>query len=298
MNADLPSLSALVAFEAAGRLQSFTKAAAELNITQAAVSRQIRLLEERLGRPLFLRAHRAVELTSAGRDYLHTIVNALAHVAVATRELKVSERAPRLTVAADQSMAAMWLMPRLKAIRAKSPAVGIRLIVSDDDVRCLNDDVDVALMHGDGNWVTHDSLRLFGDEVMPVCSPAYLKSAPRLHRPADLVGEALIDLEDEHWNWLNWRQWLTSHGVSMAAGQRGLTVDSYPLVIEAARRDMGIALGWRGLVDGDIAAGRLVVVLEETIETRFGYYVVWPRSKKLSPEAKSFMDWAIEEQSG
>ncbi|MBC8036868.1 MAG: LysR family transcriptional regulator [Rhizobiales bacterium] len=297
MNRDVPSLAALVAFEAAGRLQSFTKAAAELNVTQAAVSRQIRLLEDRLGQPLFLRAHRAVELTGAGRDYLHTIVNALAHVSVATRELRISERASRLTVAADQSMAAMWLMPRLKAMRANSPNVGIRLLVSDDDGRCLTGDVDVALMHGEGNWVTHDSVRLFGDEIVPVCSPAYLKSRHTLRHPADLVGEALIDLEDEHWNWLNWRQWLTSHGISIAAGQRGLTVDSYPLVIEAAKRDLGIALGWRGLVDGELAAGRLVAVLKETLETRFGYYVVWPRSKILSPEAKSFIDWTIEEQS-
>lgn len=294
MNTDIPSFSALVAFEAAGRLQSFTKAAAELNITQAAVSRQIRLLEERLGQPLFLRAHRAVELTGAGRDYLHTIVNALAHVAAATRELRISEPAPRLTVAADQSMAAMWLMPRLKTMRAKSPAVGIRLIVSDDDDKCLAGGVDLAFMHGDGNWITHDSLRLFGEEVTPVCSPAYLKSNRTLGSPADLIDEELIDLEDEHWNWLNWRQWLTSHGVSMAAGRRGLTVDSYPLVIEAAKQGLGIALGWRGLVDTDIAAGRLVVALKETFETRFGYYVVWPRSRALSPEAKSFVDLATQ----
>ena len=297
MNRDVPSLAALVAFEAAGRLQSFTKAAAELNVTQAAVSRQIRLLEDGLGQPLFSRAHRAVELTAAGRDYLHTIVNALAHVTAATRELRISERVSRLTVAADQSMAAMWLMPRLKVMRANSPNASIRLTVSDDDDRCLAADVDVALMHGEGNWVTHDSARLFGDEIVPVCSPAHLKSRQALRSPADLLGEALIDLEDEHWNWLNWRQWLSSHGVSMAAGQRGLTVDSYPLVIEAAKRDMGIALGWRGLVDGELAAGRLVTVLNETLATRFGYYVVWPRSKKPSPEAKEFIDWAIEEQS-
>ncbi len=295
MNDDLPPLSALVAFEAAGRLQSFTKAAGELNVTQAAISRQIRLLEGHLGRPLFVRAHRAVELTNEGRDYLHTIVNALTHVSAATRELKTSERAPRLTVAADQSMAALWLMSRLKAFREKSPAAGLRLIVSDDDQKCLAGDIDVALLHGDGSWITHDSALLFAEEVVPVCSPAYLKSREAPRSPADLIHETLIDLEDEHWNWLNWRQWLTSHGVSMAAGPRSLTIDSYPLVIDAAKRGLGFALGWRGLVDDEIAAGRLVMALKETLTTRFGYYAVWPRSRPLSPEAKSFIDWAVQE---
>lgn len=297
MNSDLPPLSALVAFEAAGRLQSFTKAAGELNVTQAAISRQIRLLEERLGRPLFVRAHRAVELTSEGRSYLHTVVNALTHVSAATRELKTSERAPRLTVAADQSMAALWLMPRLDAIRKKLPATGIRLIVSDDDGKCLAGDIDIALLHGDGSWIAHDSALLFAEEVVPVCSPACLKSRQAPRSPTDLVHETLIDLEDEHWNWLNWRQWLTSHGVSMAATKRGLTIDSYPLVIDAAKRGLGFALGWRGLVDDEIAAGRLVMPLKETLMTRFGYYAVWPRGRPLSPEAKSFIDWAVRERS-
>lgn len=295
MKKDLPPLSTLTAFEAAGRLQSFTKAAAELNVTQAAISRQIRLLEEHLGRSLFVRAHRAVELTGEGREYLHTIVNALTHVGAATRELKASQHTPRLTIGVDQSMAALWLMPRLKAIQDKLPTAGFRLIVSDDDQKCLADDVDVSLMHGDGNWITHEAALLFAEEIMPVCSPSYLTLGEVPRSPADLAHETLIDLEDEHWNWLNWRQWLTSHGVSMATGPRSLTIGSYPLVIDAAKRGLGFALGWRGLVDDEISNGQLLKVLEETVKTRFGYYIVWSRNRPLSPETRSFIDWAMQE---
>lgn len=293
MNSNLPPLSSLVAFEAAGRLQSFTRAAAELNVTQAAVSRQIRLLEDHLGRQLFRRAHRAVELTNEGRDYLHTIANALNHVGTATRELKTTAREPRLTIAADQSMATLWLLPRLQAFRQEAPGLNIRLIADDDEDRIFASGADVALVHGDGDWPLHQSAMLFADDIVPVCSPEYLMTRQAPQSASDFVVEALIDLEDEHWNWLNWRQWLTSQGVSMAAGPRGLVIDSYPLVIDAALRGSGFALGWRGLIDDALAEGRLVAPLATSLKTRFGYYIVWPRNRTILPEAQIFIDWAL-----
>jgi DNA-binding transcriptional LysR family regulator len=295
MKNSLPPLSALVAFEAAGRLQSFTRAAAELNVTQAAVSRQIRLLEEHLGRHLFVRAHRAVELTNEGRDYLHTIVNALTHVGTATRELKETRRAPRLTISADQSIAFLWLMPRLKSFQEHAASVSFRLIVSDDETKSFHQDADISLIHGAGDWPSHDAVLLFAEEVVPVCSPAYLERHGRPRTPQDLIGHTLIDLEDEHWNWLNWRQWLTSQGVSLPAGPRGLVIDSYPVIIEAAINGMGFALGWRGLVDHELAAGRLITPLDLPIRTKLGYFAAWPRSRQLSLEGRDFVDWLTKE---
>ena len=116
---------ALTAFEAAGRLQSFTRAARQLNVTQAAVSRQIRLLEEHIGKKLFIRAHRSVELTAEGRNYLHTVATALSHVSAATRELRSAKGDPALTLAADQSIAHLWLLPRLAAFRREWPGLNI-----------------------------------------------------------------------------------------------------------------------------------------------------------------------------
>ena len=156
MKESLPPLTALIAFEAAGRLQSFTRAAEELNVTQAAVSRQIRLLEEHLGKPMFIRAHRSVELTTEGRNYLHTVVNALSHVSAATREIRSAVTEVRLTVAADQSIAHLWLMPRLQGFRATHAHVNLHLIASDEEEACLSGEVDVALIHGDGNWAAHE----------------------------------------------------------------------------------------------------------------------------------------------
>lgn len=151
MNDGLPPMNALIAFEAAGRLQSFTRAGQELNVTQAAVSRQIRLLEQYLGKQLFLRAHRSVELTAEGRNYLHAVVNALSHVSAATREVRAAGPATRLALAVDQSIAHLWLMPRLQDFRSLQIRTAIRLIVDDDEAACLGSDVDVALIHGDGN---------------------------------------------------------------------------------------------------------------------------------------------------
>ena len=292
MKESLPPLTALIAFEAAGRLQSFTRAAEELNVTQAAVSRQIRLLEEHLGKPLFIRAHRSVELTTEGRNYLHTIVNALSHVSAATREIKSAGTEVRLTVAADQSIAHLWLMPRLQGFRATHAHVNLHLIASDEEEACLSGEVDVALIHGDGNWAAHESKLLFPEEVFPVCSPRYLGARQGRLAAEHLIDATLLDLDDDHWNWLNWRQWLNAHGAGQTVLSRPLTISSYPLVIDAARRGLGVALGWRGLVDDDLKAGRLVAPLRESLKTRFGYHMVWPRERTRSPAALAFITWA------
>jgi LysR family transcriptional regulator, glycine cleavage system transcriptional activator len=292
MKSDLPPLLALTAFEAAGRLQSFTRAAEHLNVTQAAVSRQIRLLEDHLGRKLFLRSNRSVQLTSEGRNYLHIVATALTQISAATRELKTQRGCQKLTIAVDQSIGHLWLLPRLKAYIDETPGVIIELIVSDDERACLDPSVNVAIIHGEGKWPSHDSLLLFGEEVFPVCSPGYRAAAggdwDDLQR---LTDETLLDLDDHHWNWMNWRQWLTAHGISAATTSRRMCIGSYPLLIEAAKRGHGIALGWRGLVDSDLAAGRLVTPIKASLRTRFGYYVVSPRELPPSTASLKFIQW-------
>lgn len=291
MKASLPPLNTLLAFEAAGRLQSFTLAAAELHVTQAAVSRQIRLLEQHLGKPLFIRAHRSVELTPEGRNYLHTVVNALSHITAATRDVKADAPAARLTVAADHAIAHLWLLPRLSGFRRAEPGLAMRLAVSDEDRASLAAGIDVAIIHGDGTWASHDSELLFAEEVFPVCSPHHPLARMAAVTPASLTQHDLLDLDDGHWNWLNWRQWLGAHTGGMVMPQR-LTMSSYPLVIDAARRGLGVALGWRGLVDDDLKSGHLVAPLRESLKTRFGYHLVWPRQHPPSRAALTFLDWA------
>ena len=128
-------------------------------------------------------------------------------------------------------------------------------------------EVDVALIHGDGNWAAHESKLLFPEEVFPVCSPHYLGARQGRLAAEHLIDATLLDLDDDHWNWLNWRQWLSAHGAGQTVVPRPLTISSYPLVIDAARRGLGMALGWRGLVDDDLKAGRLVAPLRESLKT-------------------------------
>jgi DNA-binding transcriptional LysR family regulator len=270
---------------------SFTRAAAELNVTQAAVSKKIRALERHIGVSLFARRHRSIELTAEGRKYLHTVVAALSHVSHATAELRPEQAMHRLTIAADQSVAALQLMPRLGALMEELPDVTLHLVVSDEEARLLAEEVDVAILHGDGRWQRHESTLLFPEVVFPVCSPDFLASTPPITGPEDLAETRLIDLEDDNWTWINWRIWLSSHGVGLPATHRALTIGNYPLVLEAARQGLGVALAWQHQLAADLASGRLVRPIAAEVATRFGYYLAWPRSRQRPPEAAAFCDW-------
>ena len=287
----LPPLSTLLAFEAAGRLGSFTRAAAELHISQAAISKQVRQLEEQVGARLFIRSHRAVQLTQQGREYLHSVVTALTHLGHATLELRAEEPARHLCLAADHSVAALWLLPRLAALRAALPGVALDIVVSDAEAQCLAPEVDLAILHGEGRWPLHESEPLFPEVVFPVCSPGYLRRAGPIGQPADLAGAELIDLTDENWTWINWRIWLTDHGVGLPATHRALPIGSYPLVLDAARRGLGVALAWRCLIEEDLASGALVRPLAEEVATRFSYHLAWPRSRPATPLMRAGHDW-------
>jgi putative choline sulfate-utilization transcription factor len=291
----LPPLDTLVAFEAAARLLSFTAAARELSVTQAAISQQIRNLESNLGIRLFARSHRAVQLTQAGRNYQHSVYMALTHLADATKEVRTQPRGARLAVAADQSFASMWLMPRLPRFQQAHPQISVRLVASDDVADCLAGGIQVAIVHGHGEWHGFHLERLFAEEVFPVCSPGFLAENAGIASPADLAETVLLDLEDDHWNWMTWRIWLTENGVSLPAGRRPLQINNYPLVIEAAKNGQGVALGWRYLVDHELSRGQLVRPIEASLETALGYYLVWPANEMLRPEAEAFCDWIRQE---
>ncbi len=291
LRSQLPSLDALVTFEAAARLLSFTAAARELNLTQAAVSQQIRNLELRLGLKLFERAHRAVTLTSAGREYQHTVSPLLRTLSSATSDIQFDSARPRLTVAADQAVASLLLAPRLKEFMAANPDITLRLIASDLEAECLATDVQIAILHGDGHWPGFRSVRLFKEEVFPVCSPDYLVTAPPLTSAADVAGHTLLHLADDHWHWINWRGWLSANGADTPALARSYDVNSYPLLIEAARRGQGLALGWGTLVDADLATGELVRPLQASAATDQDYHMLWRDTARMSDEARAFRRW-------
>lgn len=293
---DLPPLDLLVAFEAAARKSSFTAAADDLNLTQAAVSRQIRLLEDTLGQKLFIRSHRAVHLTDEGRKYLQTVTLALDHLTNASREIRRAESELIVTVAATQSMATLWLLPRIKDFKEENPDLDIKLIASDSDEECLAETVDVSILRGDGSWADHYAERLLDEEVFPVCSPAYLAQAGLaqagpLRDPGDLVETVLIHVVANHEEWMTWPVWLTEMNVTLPEDHRQLLINTYPLSIQAACDGLGVALGWRYLVDAHLESGQLVRPLPQSVTTQDGYYILTRKNRNLTPQAEAFLEW-------
>ena len=287
----LPPLDSLIAFEAAARLGSFTLAAGELNVTQAAISQRIRNLENDLGLKLFERAHRAVLLNEAGREYQYTVAMALGHLAGATESLEKSRNSDRLVIALDQAMAHLWLLPRLKVFCEKYPDIPVRLIVSDDLVECLASDVDVALVFGGQNAIGFSAVDMFREEVFPVCSLSYLNVAGPLSSAQNLESANLIELEDNRWDWMNWSIWMNSALNVTAPGERMLQIGSYPLVIEAACLGSGVALGWKGLVDDLIDNGTLVKPIKASVKTENGYNILGNQHSNSPEHRDLFISW-------
>ncbi len=293
LSQDLPPLDSLVAFEAAARLGSFTLTARELNLTQAAISQRIRNLERALGTTLFERAHRSVLLNEAGRKYQHSVSMVLGHLGSATKNLTRLPHSEQLTVAVDQAIAHLWLFPRFYRFCELHEDVSIRLVVSDELDKCLGNEVDVALVFGGEGTGGYKVERLFDEEVFPVCSPTY---TDRLVQPFGLDGLSqcdLIELEDERWDWMNWEIWMTrAYGGSAFEGCR-VQIGSYPLVVQAACNGLGVALGWKGLVDAQLADGTLVKPTSMSVLTDGGYNLLSNQQSSSKSVRDLFIDWVL-----
>ena len=294
LRSSLPPLTTLPAFEASARLLSFTQAAAELYVTQAAVSQQIRVLEENLGVRLFERSHRQIKLTEEGQRFQHVVAVALDLVGHSANELRGQVTSSDLTIAADLSMAHLWLLPRFPMFREEFPDIAVSILASEREADCLKDGVDLALLYGDGNWPGFDAHLLVQEEIFPVCSPDYLSKRAPIKEPGDLIDDVLLDLRGERWDWVDWQQWLTEKDVAIPGGVRFLGFNNLPLLIQAACRGQGIGLGWRCLVDDLLAEGTLVQPLDLSLRTDRGYYVVKRAGLRMSPETKILYDWVIQ----
>jgi LysR family glycine cleavage system transcriptional activator len=289
----LPPVNSLVAFEAAARHLSITRAAQELTISREAVSRHIRILEEHLGTDLFLRLHRAIELTEAGRALHATVSKGLNEIVKTADELSHAKGSSRVTVTATIAIASFWLTPRLPAFRDANRDLEIRVRVSDTPLDMIAERIDVGLRYGTGRWPGLKARHLFDTDTFPVCSPDYLVKAGPILEPADLVDHPLLNLDgpphsDEDWVW-----WLEGEGVELPASFRTLGYDSYANVIQAAIDGQGVALGFGRIVDHQLARGDLVCPLDQTLSKGHGVYVVVPRGVRLGAGAQRLFDWVV-----
>jgi LysR family glycine cleavage system transcriptional activator len=287
----LPSLNGLRAFEAAARLTSFTLAAAEMNVTQTAISHQIRRLEDQLGLKLFVRQNRTLTLTPEAQEYLPSVRTAFEDLRRATERLHRSDRDSRLTVSTTASLATKWLVSRVAAFQDANPGLEVRITTSTHLVDFGREDVDIGVRYGRGNWPGVRADWLMAERLFPVCSPALLSGAYPLREPADLARHTLLHTTVSR---DDWRLWLTAAGLPHAiAARRGLTFDLGFMAIQAAVEGLGVALGAAHLVEADIAAGRLVAPFDTELPQDAGYYVVAPRATADTPKIALFRDWLI-----
>jgi len=286
----LPPLTALRAFEAAGRHLNFTRAAEELHVTQAAVSHQIKLLEGHLGLALFRRAGRKLILTGAGRALLPALGEAFGRIAEAVEALDAAGQASALSVTLRPYFAMKWLAPRLGRFWQACPRIALSLHHSIEAVDFARSDVDLAVLWGRGDWPGVAAEVLLGGEIAPVCSPALLQGPRALHSPGDLRHHNLLHEETRDL----WTRWLAAAGARGVVPAHDTIVDDTNVRMEAAVDGQGVALGWIPLLGEELAAGRLVRPFGPALEG-YAYYVVTPPDGLLRPRVRAFRDWLFEE---
>ncbi|AOJ39308.1 MULTISPECIES: transcriptional regulator GcvA [Burkholderia] len=285
MARDLPPFSALRAFEAAARHESFSAAGDELHVTHGAISRQIAGFEAWLGKPVFHRYGKRVKLTDEGRRYLDTVRAAFDSIALATEQLRNTGAARVLRINALPTFAMKWLLPRLSRFQRDVPNVELKLSTSNAPLDTL-DGFDVAIRRGPGHWPNCTSGHFLDESVIPVCSPALLKRAP-IARADDLARHVLLhsDTRPE-----GWRDWFAAAGVAMK-GRKRQSFDHFYLALQAAVDGLGVALGPLPLIDDELASGRLVMPLEgPRIATR-SYWWIAPRAPADDPLVAQFCAW-------
>ena len=285
----LPPLSALRAFEAAARHLSFTRAAEELYVTQAAVSHQVKSLEQWLGLPLFRRNGRQVALSEAGQRYLPEVRDALDRLAEVTARLLADESGGPLTVSVLASFAANWLVPRLGQFRLLHPEIDVRISATDEVADFARDDVDMAIRYGMGEWPGLIAEPLLTEEIFPVCSPRLLQGPAPLRTPEDLRHHTLLRDDMQ----LTWRDWFRVAGVEGVNTERGPFFNLSALVVQAAIDGQGVALARSALVGRELAAGLLVRPFEQTLRSERAYYVVYPQRSADLPKLVAFRDWLL-----
>jgi DNA-binding transcriptional LysR family regulator len=290
----LPPLTALTAFEAAARLSSFTKAAAELGVTQAAVSRQIQLLESQFGFPLFARLHRKIEVTDRGRLLASASQEAFDLIAASVAEITKEAQETEVTIAATVAFSHFWLLPRISDFSRQHPGINLRIVTQDNMPNIESNKLDIAVRFGNGMWPDGQATLLFDDEIFPICSPQYAQTAGKIETLQELVNNPLISNMVDDPTWSGWSEWLAAFSMELPKKTSGLRCSFYTEAIYAALNGQGIALGWRHLVEDLLIQGRLVRVTDFTVKTRNAYFAVVSKRRLPSEATRLFQSWLAE----
>lgn len=293
----LPPLNALRAFEAVGRHLSVSRAAAELNVTPAAVSHQVKGLETALGVSLLRRLNRAVVLTEAGQLCLPLLSEGFDRLNEAVAKLETGGDAGVLTVSVTPGFASKWLVPRLERFTEANPAIDVHINATMEVSDLKRGGADIAVRFGTGNYPDLVSDKLFDESAVVVCSPSLVDGRVPLREPADLAGHVLLHdhSHPEDVTTLDWAQWLRAAGVSGVDISRGLRFNAAGLAIQAAAEGAGVLLARHSLVADDLASGRLVVPFSVSLPIAMAYHLVCDERSLRIPKVKAFRDWVLRE---
>lgn len=291
MKRRMPTLNALRAFEVAGSTGSFTRAAALLSVTQSAVSRQVRQLEDQLGEVLLERHHHHLQLTAAGRSLLQALQRSFDGIELAVRGIQEQQHLSRLRVNVPPTFARRWLLPRLPALGEALPGLELGLTTALRDDLYESTHLDLTVRFGDGEWDGLSATRLFTEEHIAVCSPALLQAHQRDGQPCLEAMPLLHVLADRDQRYLTWRHWLAAAGVAEMDLHGGHEFDLLDTAIAAARAGLGVTIADRHMVAEELAEGSLVQLLEARIEGHQSYWLVQRGEGAVSPAQQSFARW-------
>lgn len=287
----LPSLDLVRGFEAAARHLSFTRAGEELFLTQSALSRQIQTLEEQLGVPLFERRHRALRLTGAGQVLLGAARAVLDEFASAVARIRHEQATQPLAISTNQPFAALWLIPRIARFRERHPGVDVFISADNRIIDLDREPVDLAVRYCTEAMAPPGSVRLFGERLVPVCSPRLAADHMRpLKHPEDLSKHVLLHIDDR-FPWLNWTVWLTANGVRDLTPAGSMRFNHFHEVVQAAVEGQGVALGRVPLIDSLLKQRKLVAPFPNRYATTRAYFVIPATRAAQRPEARDFIDW-------
>jgi LysR family glycine cleavage system transcriptional activator len=288
----LPPLSALRAFEATARHMSFTKAAREFNVSQGAISRHVATLERLLGSKLFLRHHRAIELTSKGEAYFRALRDAFERIQDATDLVFGATDTPTLRIKLPPTFAIRWIVPRLARLHATDPHLDVQITTSHSPADFDREDIDVAVHSGDSAPPGTIAIRLFGETLTPVCSPALLRQGRSLRRPADLRRHTLLcSLHRPK----DWPTWIEAAGIDGVDGNSGLKFENSSLAYQAAIDRLGVAMAQTALVEDDLGSNRLVAPFELKVPTTGAYFLIYPPRSRDLDKVRRFESWILKE---
>ena len=284
-----PPLNALRAFEVAARHLSFTKAADELFVTQAAVSHQIKLLEEFLSTKLFLRKNRNLLLTEDGQAYYFDVKDIFQQINDATERLLTRGAKGSITVAMQPSFAAQWLVPRISQFSLAYPDIDVRIKAVDYDEGFLDESIDIAIYYGRGRWSGLHSEQLHKEYLTPVCSPMLFSSSKPLENLTDLSKHSLLHDSSRE----NWKRWLKKFDITNVNVNQGPMFSHSMLVLQAAALGQGIALANTMLAKPEIDSGRLICPFAERVESKDGFYIVSEMAQFEQEKITLFREWLL-----